>query len=134
MSEPAKPGCSLNLRRVDLDKELEVMSNPLQFLKNEFRRDNSLPIPKIYVLPIVLGGIGAILIGLPYLNSAFWYKETDPAVAGAVAYWGDLSYQIGIVLLIFSGTLFIRNTKLQRVVISSMLATTFLMQIPPILS
>jgi len=90
--------------------------------------------PKIYVLLIVLGGIGAILVGIPYLNGAFWYKETDPAVAGTVAYWGDLSYQIGIALLMLAGTLFIRNTKLQRVIISSMLATIFLMQIPPIFS
>ena len=73
------------------------------------------------------------LLAFPILTELFGTKKQTLQLQVLLP-TGDLSYQIGIAFLMLAGTLFIRNTKLQRVIISSMLATIFLMQIPPIFS
>ena len=76
---------------------------------------------------MVIGGVGAIVLGLPYMYRAFGPTEAE------VVLWGKVSLYIGIVLVLLS---LVAGHKRARVVIKPILGLGYLilsvLQVPPI--
>lgn len=77
---------------------------------------------------MVIGGVGAIVLGLPYVYHAFGPTEAE------VVLWGKVSLYMGIVLILFS---LMTGHKRARIVIKPILGLGYfilsLLQVPPIL-
>lgn len=77
---------------------------------------------------MVVGGVGAIVLGLPYVYRAFGPTEAE------VVLWGKVSLYIGIVLVLLS---LVAGHKRARVVIKPILGLGYLilslLQVPAIL-
>lgn len=77
---------------------------------------------------MVVGGVGAIVLGLPYVYRAFGPTEAE------VVLWGKVSLYIGIVLVLLS---LVAGHKRARVVIKPIMGLGYLilsvLQVPPIL-
>lgn len=77
---------------------------------------------------MVVGGVGAMVLGLPYIYRAFGPTEAE------VVLWGKVSLYAGIVLILFSLT---AGHKRARMIIKLILGLGYLilslLQVPPIL-
>jgi len=77
---------------------------------------------------MIVGGVGAIIVGLPYIYRAFGPTEAE------VVLWGKVSLYIGIVLILFS---LMAGHKRAGTVIKPILGLGYsilsLLQVPPIL-
>lgn len=77
---------------------------------------------------MVIGGVGAIVLGLPYIYRAFGPAEAE------VVLWGNVSLCMGIILALLS---LVAGHKRARIVIKPILGLGYLilslLQVPPIL-
>jgi hypothetical protein len=75
---------------------------------------------------MLVGGIGAVLLGLPYIFHAFGPTEAE------VVTWGEVSLYTGVVLVFLSAGIGHRNSRAAKVVLALGYIILALLQVPPV--